>query len=116
MRSTSWLPNAAPRTTSAALAAAVILCGCVVTTPPSPPPEPPVEWEEEALPAEEAATQPAATAFPLIVEVALLPEPDGEACPEAPLSRADYLEEIRTCRELGASVVRLQPVAEDSSP
>jgi hypothetical protein len=53
---------------------------------------------------------------PLIIEVALLPEAGEEPCPDAPMGREGYLEEIHTCYELGASMVWLQALASDSSP
>lgn len=84
------------------------ICGCLAAAPP-PVPRLVSPAERAGIPAGEAAQ-------PLVVEVALLPEPGTQKDTLAPMTRAAYLDEIRECREHGASVVRLQPLAEDSSP
>ncbi|MDD5557096.1 MAG: 3-keto-5-aminohexanoate cleavage protein [bacterium] len=88
-------------------AAAAVACGCAA--PASPPIHPP-----PASPVPQAARRPSGP--PLIIEVALLPLPGSEPCPEAPATRRAYIDEIRDCAEIGASIVRLQPLAADSSP
>ena len=51
---------------------------------------------------------------PLVIEVALVPEPGSPPCPEAPAAPTDYLEEVRDCVRIGAAAVRVQPLASDS--
>ncbi len=53
---------------------------------------------------------------PLIIEMALLPEPGSALSGEVPARRREYIEEIKTCAQIGAAMVRLQPIAADSSP
>jgi uncharacterized protein (DUF849 family) len=55
------------------------------------------------------------TGVPLIIEVALLPAPGASISREAPASRREYIEEIKTCARIGATIVRLQPLAAGSS-
>ena len=52
---------------------------------------------------------------PLVIEVALLPEPGAAVSREAPASRKEYIEEIKTCARIGATIVRLQPIAAEST-
>ena len=84
------------------------LVGCAFTPETVAPPSPRVVTEP--LPRKEKPTKP-----PLIIEVVLLPEPGGPPCSEAPASRSEYVSEIKECCEIGASMVRLQPLAGDSS-
>lgn len=86
----------------------LLWCGCISHNP------------QVAAPAEQVnvqAPRPAQSARePLVIEAVLLPDPGGPACPEAPMRRAGYINEIRECYELGASVIRVQPLAADSGP
>lgn len=84
------------------------LCGCiyvepqVIKTPDSVAARPPERVRER-------------TGVPLVIEVALLPEPGGAVPREVPASRKEYIEEIKTCARIGATVVRLQPIAAEST-
>lgn len=85
-----------------------ILCGCVYVEPPA-----------AKTPAMTVSRSPERAArragAPLIMEVALLPEPGAAVPREAPATRKEYLEEIKTCARIGAAIVRLQPIAAESS-
>jgi len=72
--------------------------------------------ERTELAAKEETPSAVRTGRPLIIEAALLPEPGTEPSPEAPLRRSDYIREIKDCYEIGAAVVRVQPLARDSAP
>lgn len=84
-----------------------ILCGCVYVEPQAP-----------KAPDRVAARSPERIrerGAPLVIEVALLPEPGAAVSREVPASRKEYVEEIKTCAGIGATIVRLQPLAADST-
>jgi len=85
-----------------------LLCGCVSVAPPA-------RIAPAGVAARRAEQEIRRISLPLIIEVALLPEP-GRAVPrEAPARRREYVEEIKTCAQIGAAIVRLQPIAAESS-
>jgi len=85
-----------------------LLCGCVNVAPPA-------RTAPAGVAARRTEQEIRRAPRPLIVEVALLPEP-GHAVPrEAPARRREYIEEIKTCAQIGAAIVRLQPIAAESS-
>lgn len=85
-----------------------LLAGCVASTPQV------VEHTGAAI--NRTPPRPAYTGEPLIIEVALLPEPGPVPCLGAPVRRSQYISEVRECCAIGASVVRVQPIAADSTP
>jgi len=84
-----------------------LLAGCAAHTP--------QVVERTGAAVNSTPPRPAYTGEPLIIEVALLPEPGPVPCPGAPVRRSDYISEISECCALGASVVRVQPIAADSA-
>lgn len=86
-----------------------LLCGCVTVAPPARIVPPGVAPRRAAQEIRHASP-------PLIIEVALLPEPGRVVPRESPARRREYSEEIKTCAQIGASMVRLQPIAAESSP
>lgn len=85
--------------------AAVLLAGCVRLTPETPAPR--LVRSASAVRAGGAGTAPA----PLVIEVALIPEPGEPSCPEAPAGHGAYFDEVRDCMRIGAAAVRVQPIA-----
>lgn len=85
-----------------------VLCGCVCVEPQA------AKTPERVAPPLPANAR-ARTGAPLIIEAALLPEPGGPISREVPASRKEYIEEIKTCARIGAAIVRLQPLAAESS-
>lgn len=92
-----------------ALLAAVALAGCMRLSPEIHPR--PASVREPSAAHEAPRDLP-----PLVIEVALVPEPGSPPCGEAPAAPRDYFEEVRECAQLGAAVVRVQPLAPDSGP
>jgi len=86
-----------------------ILCGCVSVAPPT-------ERAPAGTATRRAEKKVACTGLPFIIEVALLPEPGSAMSGEIPARRREYIEEIKTCAQIGAAMVRLQPIAAESSP
>lgn len=97
-----------------ALAAAILCAAASADVGPSAPP-PRRARAPKAPPAEEPVRI-AARGGPLIIEVALVPEPGSAPCAEAPARPADYYAEVGDCLKIGASMVRVQPLAPDSGP
>ena len=87
----------------------LVVCGCVSI-------DPQVTRAPAGGVTRRTAQKAARKGPPLIIEVALLPEPGGAISRETPARRKEYLEEIKTCAQIGASMVRLQPIAAESSP
>lgn len=91
----------------AALLAVAVSGGCIRYTPE-------VRTRPAGTPGPVAAQEAPHALPPLVIEVALVPEPGSPPCLEAPAAPADYLEEVRDCVRIGAAAVRVQPLAPNS--
>ncbi len=81
------------------------------------PGEPPPRSHAARVPAPaETPVRIAARGGPLIIEVALIPEPGSGPCGEAPAGQREYFEEAGDCLRIGASMIRLQPIAPGGGP
>ena len=81
------------------------------------PGEPPPRSHAAGVPAPaETPVRIAARGGPLIIEVALIPEPGSGPCGEAPAGQREYFEEAGDCLRIGASMIRLQPIAPGGGP
>lgn len=103
----------------AAVCAVVLLCVCAhADVGPIGPPPRRVKGPKAApvRTPKEAPLKIVARGGPLIIEVALVPEPGSDPCDEAPAIPGDYFREVADCLKIGASIVRVQPLAPDSGP
>ena len=97
------------RRSAAVLCAAALLYACARAENN---PQPRLVKMPKSAPAKHAKRGPA----PLIIEVALVPEPGSAPCAEAPTRPRDYFGEVGECLRIGATVVRVQPLAPESGP